>query len=155
MDSKIVNDSSDIILYLPWAPTVNSYYKHIGGSGRRGTGVYISKSGRAFRAEVEREVAEQIKSVDPGLLPLQYSIAMDVFLFPPDRRQRDLDNHMKALQDALTQCGFWMDDSQIDQLKIYRCEVFPKGQIIIRVGEAGPVLNEDWVKLIMRGDIEL
>lgn len=38
----------------------------------------------------------------------------------PDRRRRDLDNILKALFDALTHAGLWLDDSQIDFISISR-----------------------------------
>jgi len=39
-------------------------------------------------------------------------------LFMPDRRKRDIDNTLKALLDALTHAGVWLDDSQVVDLRI-------------------------------------
>jgi len=97
----------DIIeCYLPWPPTVNNYYSHTRN------GVYISKKGRLYSLAVAEAVNEQLSGLDTLLSPLQ----LEVVLYPPDRRKRDLDNHMKALQDALTKAEVWEDDSLIDQL---------------------------------------
>ena len=148
----------NIVLYLPWPPTVNSYYKHVGGGrGSSGRGVYISKKGREFRESVEREVSQQLRTGGSlnKMLPLIESLSMDVFLFPPDNRKRDLDNHIKALQDSLTHCNLWVDDSQIDQLNVYRCEKERLGKCIVRVGDSGPILSNQWVDLMLNGDIEL
>ena len=41
----------------------------------------------------------------------------------PDRRKRDLDNILKALQDSLQAAGVYKDDCQIDLLTVKRCEV--------------------------------
>ena len=65
---------------------------------------------------------------------------MDVVLYPPDKKRRDLDNHMKALLDAITHAGLWEDDEQIDQLQIYRGEIVKGGGARIEINPAGPIL---------------
>jgi crossover junction endodeoxyribonuclease RusA len=65
---------------------------------------------------------------------------MEVYLFPPDRRKRDLDNYMKGLLDALTNGKLWVDDSLINQLHIYRGEVVTDGSVRVEISEAGPVV---------------
>jgi crossover junction endodeoxyribonuclease RusA len=67
-------------------------------------------------------------------------IFMEVYLYPPDRRKRDLDNYMKGLLDALTEAGLWTDDVLIDQLHIYRGEVVKLGSVRIEISEAGPIM---------------
>lgn len=120
----------DVVLHLPWPPTVNSYYK-VTRNGQR----YLDKKVRIFREAVGASVHEQMAGVS-----LDDSLFMEVYLFPPDRRKRDLDNYMKGLLDALTQAGLWEDDSQIDQLHIYRGEVVDGGSVRIEVTDAGPVM---------------
>ena len=73
-------------------------------------------------------------------MPLNEKILVTVILAPPDNRVRDVDNYMKCLLDALTQAGVWVDDSQIDQLLIYRATKLSKGAVYIRIEEAEPVL---------------
>lgn len=121
----------DINLYLPWPPTVNSYY----GTARSGV-KYITKKGRVFRELVEEALHEQV----PGITVDEH-IFLDVVLYPPDKRTRDLDNYMKALLDACTIGRLWEDDSLIDQLHIYRGEVISGGQVKISIAEAGPILK--------------
>lgn len=123
--------NEDIVLYLPWPPTINSYYK-MTRYGQR----YLDKSVRVFRELVAVAVNEQA----PGL-KIEEQLFVEVYLYPPDKRKRDLDNYMKGLLDALTEAGFWGDDSQIDQLHIYRGEVVKDGSIRIEVSEAGPIMN--------------
>ncbi|NBW23084.1 MAG: RusA family crossover junction endodeoxyribonuclease, partial [Caulobacteraceae bacterium] len=53
--------------------------------------------------------------------------------FPPDKRKRDLDNVLKSLLDALTHANVWDDDSQIDDLRIYRNIV--AGMVKVRLYE--------------------
>lgn len=122
--------NQDIILHLPWPPTINSYYK-ITKHGQR----YLDKKVREFRASVAECVYEQMPDVT-----LYDSIFMEVFLFPPDRRKRDLDNYMKGLLDALTEAGLWEDDSLINQLHIYRGVIVTGGSVRIELSDAGPIV---------------
>jgi crossover junction endodeoxyribonuclease RusA len=47
---------------------------------------------------------------------------MELRLYPPDTRTRDLDNPLKLLWDSLTYAGVYGDDSQIDAYHVYRCQ---------------------------------
>lgn len=120
-----------IELILPWPPTVNSYYV------KNRAAVYISPKGKNFRDDVAEAIMQQAPDAH---IPEDDRIMMEVVLFPPDKRKRDLDNHMKALLDAMTKVGLWEDDSQIDQLQIYRGEIVDKGMCHIRLYEAGPII---------------
>ena len=122
--------NQDVVLHLPWPPTVNSYYK-VTRHGQR----YLDKKVRAFRDVVAESVHEQM----PGVT-LDESIFMEVYLFPPDRRKRDLDNYMKGLLDALTEAGIWDDDSLIDQLHIYRGVIVNGGSVRVELSDAGPTI---------------
>lgn len=119
----------DLVLYLPWPPTVNSYWSHT----KRG--VYLSAKGRRYGEEASERINEQ-----NGVLRLDGKLLVEVELYPPDRRKRDLDNHMKGLLDACTKAGVWGDDDQIDQLFIYRGRITKPGLAILKISEAGPVL---------------
>ena len=121
---------NSIYIYLPWGPSVNNYYSPGSGKIR-----YVSASGQKFRRDVEQCINEQC----PGLV-LDGRLCVDVILYPPDKRKRDLDNYMKALLDALTHSGFWVDDEQIDQLQIYRGEIIKNGLILVEINQGGPVI---------------
>ena len=56
-----------------------------------------------------------------------------VELFAPDRRKRDIDNHVKSLLDSLCQAGAFDDDSQIDHLTIIRKQVWKGGLCLVRI----------------------
>ena len=114
---------NDVILYLPWPPTVNSYYK-VARSGIR----YLDKSVGIFRDKIAEAVNEQC----PGLY-LDEPMFMEVYLYPPYKRRRDLDNYMKGLLDALTEAGLWEDDSLIHQLHIYRGIQVLNGKVKIEI----------------------
>ena len=123
--------TEDIVLYVPFPPTINSYYK-MTRMGQR----YLDKSVREFRDTVAESVNQQC----PGL-KLDVPLFMEVYLFMPDRRKRDVDNYMKGLLDALTEAGLWEDDSLVDQLHIYRGEVVKGGLVRVEISEAGPIMK--------------
>jgi len=131
------------ILYLSWPPTVNNYYTHTRN------GVFISKKGRLYKNAVESEIREQAPSVH-----ITDRIAITVYMFPPDRRKRDLDNYMKALQDSISKAGLWEDDSLIDQVYMYRGEVIKGGQIVVKIEESGIILPYEILPVMLENKIE-
>jgi len=109
---------------LPWPPTVNTYWRHAfkGGVAM----IYISKDGQAYRTAVMGLIATK-KKIHTGRL------RVEIESYPPDKRKRDLDNILKSLLDSLTYAGIWEDDSQIDDLRIYRTTI--GGMVKVRVYE--------------------
>jgi crossover junction endodeoxyribonuclease RusA len=63
-------------------------------------------------------------------------LSVTVDIYPPDRRKRDLDNVLKALFDGITHAGVWEDDSQIDELHVYRRDRVEHGLCIVEVEQA-------------------
>lgn len=118
-------------LFLPFPPTVNNYYV------KTQRGVFISHKGRKFRENVISSINEQLAGVH-----LDDKMLVEVVLFPPDRRKRDIDNYNKPLLDAITHSGLWEDDSQVDQLFNYRGIVKKPGQAYVRITDAGPVVSD-------------
>ena len=126
-----INMDNDIILYLPWPPTINDYY----GVTRQGQR-FLKTRATTYRKDVAQALHEQC----PALF-LDEHLFMEVYLYPPDNRKRDLDNYMKGLLDALTEGGLWEDDSLIDQLHIYRGVTTARGKVRIELSEAGPIMK--------------
>lgn len=115
-------------IVLPFPPTVN----HSSGPTASG-GRYLTPEHRAFRAEV----ALRVFAAGSPLFPPKARLAMDITIIPPDRRRFDLDNRIKAVQDALQLCGVYEDDGAIDELRIIRGDVVIPGE-----GSAVVVINE-------------
>ncbi|MFK8827299.1 RusA family crossover junction endodeoxyribonuclease, partial [Citrobacter freundii] len=59
--------------------------------------------------------------------------AVEIILYPPDARRRDIDNYNKALFDALTHAGVWEDDSQIKRMLVEWGPIVPKGKVEITI----------------------
>ena len=113
-----------IVLELPFPPSVNTYY-------RRGAhATYMSKAGREYK----QAVAEYISGGDfPNMGNKRLSVSMIVW--PRDRRVFDLDNRLKSVLDSL-QMLIYDDDSQIDELSIYRgSQIVPGGSIKVMIEE--------------------
>jgi Holliday junction resolvase RusA-like endonuclease len=104
-------------LDLPFPPSVNHYWRHVGPR------VLISRGGRDYRTKVGAILAAK------RVRPLDGRLAIEVDIYPPDRRRRDLDNLQKALLDALAHGGAYHDDSQIDRLLLIRRDPIPGGKV--------------------------
>ena len=108
---------------LPWPPSINHYYRRVGFR------TLISREGRRYRREVVARLAAR------RVRPMRGRPKVVVHVFPPDRRRRDLDNLQKALWDALEHAGVFLDDSQIDDLRIKRGPVVPGGKVLVFITE--------------------
>ncbi len=100
---------------LPWPPSVNHYWRHVGAK------VLISKPGRLYRDAVA------IHLVRSGHLEGRLFAQIDVY--PPDRRERDLDNLCKSLFDSMQACGTFANDSQFDEIRLSRREIREGGAV--------------------------
>lgn len=111
-------------LELPWPPSVNHYYRHVGSR------VLISKIGRTYREKIVSKL--HLDAVEKYSGPVELHIE----LYPPDNRRRDVDNSLKCLLDAFTHGGLYDDDSQIRKLTVIKRDVMPPGGMAyVRISE--------------------
>ena len=110
-----------IELELPFPPSVNHYYRRVGPR------TLISREGRRFRERVCAHLAQM------GIRPMDGPLAIEIEVYPPDRRRRDVDNVQKALLDALQHGGAYQDDSQIVKLVTEKCAPTTGGKTIVRI----------------------
>lgn len=111
-----------IELELPYPPSLNRYYRHVGAK------VLISREGRAYR--------ERVMSLVRGSETVRKDAVCTIVVHPPDRRRRDLDNVLKALLDALVHGGVLADDSLVKELRVSMGCVAAGGAVEVSVREA-------------------
>jgi crossover junction endodeoxyribonuclease RusA len=143
-----------VTLDLPWPPSINSYFmeyamppagavieKRIREHGfnelhvwlRRNTRTMkrVGDKGHAYRADVQEYVLRN--RLNKGY---REPLVMGMDFYPPDRRQRDLDNHYKPLIDALEHACVFLDDSQIkSHVTIMHEEIIKGGKVVVSLQE--------------------
>ena len=107
---------------LPFPPSVNTYWRMFRNR------MIISAKGREYRKAVEQILADEL------IIVRHKPLRVEIEVFRPDRRKRDLDNLLKAPLDAMTYCKVWDDDSQIHELSI-RWGDGIKGMLKIKITE--------------------
>lgn len=113
-----------IELELPWPPSMNRYWRHVGSR------TLLSRAGRKYRQAVALRV------VLAGRPRVEGRLEVSIEAFAPDRRKLDLDNRLKATLDALEHAGVYADDEQIDDLRIRRGSVRKGGALAITIRRA-------------------
>lgn len=117
----------NVELDLPYPPSVNRYYRFHRGKQR----VLISAKGREYREKVCTIVAEM------GLGAMAGPLVVEIEIYPPDNKKRDLDNVAgKALLDSLQHAGLYHDDNQIVKIIAERKSVVKGGAAIVRLRKA-------------------
>jgi crossover junction endodeoxyribonuclease RusA len=91
----------------------------------------MSKAGREYK----QAVADYVSCNDfPKMGSKRLSISMIVW--PRDKRVFDIDNRIKSVLDSLQDAGLFDDDSQVDELSIYRgSQIVPGGSIKVMIEE--------------------
>ena len=112
-----------ISIELPWPPSVNRYYRHVGPR------VLISREGRRYRMMCVSRLG--------GVFPkLEGKVKLTGEFYPPDARKRDLDNVLKCMIDSLVHAGLMRDDSQIKHIDVQMMSpVPPEGAVYIKLEE--------------------
>lgn len=114
-----------VTLTLPMPPSVNRYYRNVRGR------TLISADGRRYRSLVIATVmAEHLQK------RFECQLEVTIWVTPPDRRRRDIDNLLKALLDSLQHAGVFVDDSQIKKLTVGRLSPAAPGHVQVTVKEA-------------------
>ncbi len=113
---------------LPWPTGVST--NHLYQRNRYG-GVRLSARARAWKEAAILAVRQAGGTLPDGPLLLQMCV------YPPDGRRRDLDNLIKLTQDAVF-AALGIDDSRVSHLLVARCERLNKeaGQIGVTIMES-------------------
>ena len=116
-------------LTLPWPPSLNRLYRAV--SGR----VVLSEEGRNYALKVSN-------ALPTGRVePLAGRLHVEIVFCPPEKligKSWDIANREKVFCDALTKCGVWRDDDQIDEMRIARgmpLSNYPSGVVLLSIRE--------------------
>lgn len=127
-------------LTLPWPISVNAYKMPI----RKGRilVMVLTPRARKYRLDVAEAIAKQLGR--RTLTPYETPVQLDIELRPPDRRVRDISNHIKTCEDGLVSAGVLRDDSLVDVLVVRRGRVIKDGcvNILIAPLDAQPDLPD-------------
>lgn len=111
-----------MVLILPWPPTINH--------------CHIFRRGRKILTDKANDFIWEVKTLIPkGHKALTGKIKIMIHAYPPDKRKRDIDNVIKILQDALERGGVFVNDNQVCDLHILRCEVEKPGRVEVTIEE--------------------
>ena len=94
---------------------------------------YVGAKGVEFRNRVIDIVHAQFNLDRESTRRGRLGARVDVY--PPDRRKRDLDNVLKAIFDALTHAGVYVDDSQIRYIRAEMLDRVKGGKAIVTISE--------------------
>jgi len=110
-------------IVLPFPPvTGNHMWKHAKGKH------YLVKEAKDYYADVMMAVQMQ-----GAHLNTDEKLRLQVLLYPPDNRRRDMDNAWKVIGDAMTKAGVWLDDSQIRAKLIEWQEPVKGGRVLVNL----------------------
>jgi Holliday junction resolvase RusA-like endonuclease len=109
------------VYQLPYPPSLNHYYRRVGPR------TLISREGRTYRRQVAGILTQR------GEEPMEGPLCLEVELYTPDRRRRDVDNTLKSVCDALEKGGAYHDDSQIHRLAVEKYRPVEGGALIVRL----------------------
>jgi crossover junction endodeoxyribonuclease RusA len=118
---EVIGDTNYHTAILPWPVSVNSLYR------AKGKKIYITAKGKAFKR------ACGIIFAGTKMVYETERVWLDIEVYPPDNRRRDISNLIKIVEDALP---WFKDDSQVDKIEIIRCgkDHRKKGYIIVKCG---------------------
>ena len=120
--------SQTIELQLPYPPSTNRYWRRVGNK------TVLSRDARLYIQRVREIWFMQRLDGARGLG--ESPLSVEIRVFPPDRRRRDLDNVLKAALDSLQHAGVFHDDSQIVRLTVERGQCVRDGSLVVVLAKA-------------------
>lgn len=121
---------TDVFLELPLPPSMNHLYPTF--KGRR----ILSQEGRNWYAKAIFKIQQQVDITwQKAMFPTE-RMKVSIWITFPDRRNSDISNRIKIVEDCLTKAHIWTDDSQIDELHVFRCPVSKENAgVKVMIGE--------------------
>lgn len=96
--------------------------------------MYINAHGRRFpnkkAIDYKAAVADYVVEYKVPKLG-EAKISMTIWVYPPDKRKRDISNIIKIVEDSLQDAGVYDNDFNIDTLLIQRGEITKGGKLLV------------------------
>lgn len=109
--------------WLPYPVSSNQLHQPVQG------GIILTAKARQYYSEVVRFLEDNDCPMLTGRL------RVEVYVYDPDLRKRDINNLTKCLFDALEHAKVFLDDEQIDETYIKRCETTRGGKVRVKIKE--------------------
>jgi crossover junction endodeoxyribonuclease RusA len=100
--------------------------------------MYINARGRRFpnKKAVDYKIKVQDIVIDQQARKYGSSpISLQIWVYPPDRRKRDISNIIKIVEDSLQDAGIYDDDFQINLLVVERGKILKGGKVTVIIDE--------------------
>jgi crossover junction endodeoxyribonuclease RusA len=123
------HETHTVNIRLPLPPSVNEYQPHAIVHGR--VIRYFSEAGKKFKNDCLAAVLSHFNGWPPD--PFTGPVKLLAVLHGRNRQPYDIDNRIKPLLDALTECRVWLDDSQVNQLVVSRGPVSAGGRVDVTI----------------------
>lgn len=121
---------------LPYPPSVNHYWSPVSRPVKVGSKKYRAWLILTDRAKEYRMLATnamRVQRVPCG--KLTGLLRIHLTCYPPDLRDRDLDNLLKGLLDSMAHAGIIRNDADFDEISMKRGPVVANGRIEVTIGE--------------------
>lgn len=98
--------------------------------------MYINAHGRRFpnkkALEYKEKVADYVAEYNVQKLG-ESKLSMTIWVYPPDKRKRDISNIIKIVEDSLQDAGVYDNDFNIDILLVQRGAITKGGKLLVMI----------------------
>ena len=98
--------------------------------------MYINAHGRRFpnKKAIDYKVKVQDYVIENNVPKLgEAKLELTLWVYPPDKRKRDISNIIKIVEDSLQDAGVYDNDFQIDVLMIQRGKIIKDGGVTVMI----------------------
>lgn len=114
---------SDYEFTLPFPPSINTYRACVRNR------LITSKKGREYFDAVKAQM-KALGLCDEGI---ERPVVISLIMHPRTLAKFDVSNYLKAYEDALVKCGFFVDDHWIEYGSIKKGDKIKGGKLVISV----------------------
>lgn len=100
--------------------------------------MYINARGRRFPNKKALDYKIKVQDIVLDCQATKYGckpISLQIWVYPPDRRKRDISNIIKIIEDSLQDAGVYDDDFQINLLVVERGQIIKGGKVTVMIDE--------------------